>query len=288
MPRPDKYHSEAQELEKRVFRIFLTVSVLVHIAVFFLDPAGWFNRANPLPPEWVIEADISLPDLPEEDKTLKPEKKELAEPEPVNQKKMLPQLPKRFDVKDSEPEPVAAEELPPKPEKPVEKKVPEKKSPEAEKQIVHDDEATKQKRDDIMKRLEREVLRQRKLEQKKERVKKNEEKAISRLLDSRKKSLEKLSQANENHPYVRELKKTIRQNYSVPAVYKNQQLQQPVVMLQIDKSGDIKSVEMVRSSKIEALDRLAVKNIYEMSPFPRPPKELWGQPFQVHLGDTAM
>lgn len=289
MFRPDQYHREAQASEGNVLRIFLLGSVLFHVGIFFVDPSGLFKSKPREPEEWVIETDLSFSDLPVPEK--KPQKKAepRAEMDQAAAKKMLPQLPKRFKVKDEDDEGFA-EAVPDKKKDVVKKIEKEKPLPEPAPKIAHkDDEATEQFKDEIFKRLEREVQRQASKEKKEKQKKQRDAKIADRLLSRRIRELSDKAKVNADHPYVRELQRTINNQYSPPSIYKHSGAGQPVLLLQIGKRGDIESLEMLKSSNNEALDRFAEKSLNEMSPFPVPPRELWGQPFQVHLGgDTRM
>ena len=278
---------EALNLERKILRLVLLVSFAMHIAGFFLKPSGWLEDKTPPLEEWAIEADISGLELPK-GKEYKPAKIEKMEEE---KRPMLPQLPKKFAIKEQQndlqgqddkviPELKEGE----KPDKTTEEELKAAKA-------KPDDEATKLFKEDLIKRLKKEQERQEKLAAEKA---KQEKQKIDSIIEKRKgelagdSSTHKGGKVTKNHPYIIAVTQKIRRTYSLPGVYRIESGQMPILVIVIGKSGKIEELTLYQSSNNLAMDKLALKTVQDAAPFPRPPREIWGKPIQFRFDPTPM
>ncbi|MCB9228872.1 MAG: TonB family protein [Deltaproteobacteria bacterium] len=280
---PNPFHRESQKTETLVLKIFLFFSVTMHVAILLISPADWAIPRPTTPAEFAIEAGLVMEELPILNHTKDPEIPEAMDPKQA--KKMLPQLPKRVQIRDSanstEEGAFDPSETAKQASEDTQKKMVTTKAAES---LTQDQEAAEYYKDEIFKRLEKELRRQQHKEKKEEKKRKKDAKITRQLLSKRKQELKERSSANAEHPYVRELQQSINARYIPPAIYQNPAYGQTVILLQIGRNGAIESLRMIHSSNNVALDRFAEKSLNDMSPFPSPPRELWGQAFQIHLG----
>ncbi|MFK7823492.1 MAG: TonB family protein [Oligoflexales bacterium] len=278
---------EAQKLEAKILRWVLFASLALHFGGFFLKPSKWLEP-NPAPlEEWAIEADISGLELPK-GKVHEPAKSLKKEEE---KRPMLPQLPKKFSIKEQKDEPKGQDDkLIPQlteGEKPV-------KETEEELEVAKakpEDDATKLFKEDLMKRLKKEQERQETLAIKKA---KQEKQKIDSIIKQRKGELagdsttHKGGKVTKNHPYIVAITNKISRTYSLPGVYRIETGQMPILVIIIGKSGKIQELTLHQSSKNLAMDKLALKTVQDAAPFPKPPKEIWGKPIRFRFDPTPM
>ena len=273
---PEWYRGESGPSESQVLKIFFLLSAAAHAGLAILNPSD--RSTPPDPGEMIIEAELAIGDP----QPWPGDRRQSETMDGQKAKKMLPQLPKRLQLNASKDQggAVGAEGQ-------VisggEKKQESGLEP-ALQAIGGDSEATEQYRSEIFRRLKRELKRQKSREKKQRLEEQKDARIAGELLGRRKKNLSSIAGVRTEHPYIRQLQRRINSNYAPPAVYSGTGVRSPVLLLTIGRGGELESVRMIQSSDNPALDRYAEKSITEMSPFPRPPRELWGLEFQVHLG----
>lgn len=278
---------EAVKIESKILKAVLLVSFVLHITAFFLNPSRWLEKEPPRLEEWSIEADITGFEIPKGEEN-NPSKSERTEEE---KKRMLPQLPKKFAVKDEQ-EDVQGLEGKSVPEE-VDGDQPDKKTDDelAASQAKPEDAATKLFKEELIERLKKEQERQEKLA--KEKAEKEKQK-IASMLEKRKGELAgqsdsiKGGKVTKNHPYIVAVTDKIRRTYSLPGVYRIESGQMPILVIVIGKSGKIEELTLYQSSNNVAMDKLALKTVQDAAPFPIPPKEIWGKPIRFRFDPTPM
>ncbi|NRA44958.1 MAG: TonB family protein [Oligoflexales bacterium] len=278
---------EAAKLEGKILRWILLISLVLHVAGFFLNPSKWWDRTPPRLEEWAIEADISGLELPK-GKEHKPAKSEQKE---KDTRRMLPQLPKKYAVKEKQEQTQNSDDKIIPEEKEGDK--PDKKTEEdlAASKAKPEDDATKLFKEELIKRLKKEQERQEKLAQEKE---KKEKQKIDSIIAKRKgelageSSAHKGSKVTKNHPYIVAVTEKIRRTYSLPGVYRIETGQMPILVIVIGKSGKIEELTLSQSSNNVAMDKLALKTVQDAAPFPRPPREILGKPIRFRFDPSPM
>ena len=279
--------SEPGKLEGKILKWVLLISLIMHIAAFFLNPMSWWNSTPPPLEEWAIEADISGLELPEgkENKPAKSIKKE------DDKRRMLPQLPKKFAIKEQQEDSNQTDDKAIPEEKEGDK--PDKKTEEelSAAKAKQEDDATKLFKEELIKRLKKEQERQEKLAE--EKVQEEKQK-IASIIEKRKGELagqgasHKGGKVTKNHPYIVAVTEKIRRTYSLPGVYRIESGQMPILVIVIGKSGKIEELTLHQSSNNIAMDKLALKTVQDAAPFPKPPKEIWGKPIRFRFDPTPM
>ena len=259
-----------REDESRLIILMIILSVFIHAGVLLISRLELMEPLNIKSDEWEIAVDLtsdalSSTSLPDAQKDI----------EAAVSKKMLPQLPKTFELKEKK---VAAEGVE---EKKAKSKKIEGSNLKDEKGVVTPkkdiDVARKLKLKELKKRLILERLRkEKKLADKKKAPRKDPLAEIGKNLNSKtaKSSLAKAAAAK----YGIHLKKKINRNYSLPQTFSST-VPNPVVVLAIVVSpeGHLQSVKVHRSSDDQVFDEYTVAAAENAAPFERPPTTLVGK-----------
>lgn len=310
---------EGFQWEKMLVLVLSIVSLIIHVGVFFVDPSIFFKDVSPIKEEWVIETDISGFLEPEElkeskvavsrredkrrnrkeeednakgkvEKETKQIEEKLVESK-KEQKEMLPQLPKNFQIKEEDPIGTASKEIESLPI--AEKKADITKKLLEEMQAKRDQESQNIAKKDAINRLLREKKRVKAKEDAKYRKLELQQKKIKSILNQRR---EETSDALENvagniekiHPYLLLIKKKIRREFALPNIYRYEDNQVPIIFIVINDDGNIRELQIVKSSENVGLDNLVLKSVRDAAPFPHPPREIAKKPFQLRFDPKAI
>lgn len=305
---------KVEDTELKWIRWAFAVSLVVHLTVFLAKLPNLLTSPSTQEKQWVIETEMVYDVSGADDKSAIDQAK-LAEEVKVNQK-ILPQLPKVFDLKDNSPvsEPEANQDQVPSDEQlAAEKRQAEKllKQEEEKKQQDLRQQEEKRKQEELVKQQEEEKKRKDEAERLlqlrdikkqaiaaltkkealrrliKEKARKNEQFAnedqttSKELLLQRQKTLdanvENMSQAQISSEYGMILKSWVQRFYALPEIYANTENQQlAVIELILNNKGEIRKLKLTQSSHNSAFDNLALKTMKAASPYPKPPKQLVG------------
>lgn len=268
--------------EDRLFITLVFVSALLHLGFLLVDDFSWIHEKPVLTDEWTMDADlISDLDISTPMNTALP-KAEIA-PEAKAAVELLPQLPKKFSVKEeTKPEEAVAEEK--------EKEVPKDAKPaETEKKAEELNLKTENKVDnqmaqaEILKRAALERLKaEDKLAQKTEAPVQDK---LARLADELSKSQKKVNSGfasaaskGKIKKYGAMIKQSVRQNYSLPEAYNLKGANMKVMIsITVGANGDLLDLDVNQPSGDQVFDELTVQAVKASVPLPRPPTELAGQ-----------
>lgn len=284
MPKPDTLNNQ-----DRLLHYFIAVSVAVHVLFWIGQGLSSLWTSTPPPiDEWSMDADL-VTDL----KFSAPSQTALPNaqvaPEAAVPSQLLPQLPKKFEVKQAE-----------KADDPTEEKAePDPKTAAEEKQAAQPvatqtkedlDEKNRISMDDALKRLAVERLRQ---EQKDKQVAMKAPKVdeLARLKEELAQRPEDLnsgvkgagSKAGQDR-YRGLLQKAVGRHYSLPEAYnmKNAGLR-VVIAIVVNDRGELVSCSIHQSSGDKLFDNLAYKAVKDAAPLPRPPEGQAGETIFMHF-----
>jgi TonB family protein len=269
--------------EDRLLSILLAVSAVVHLVFIFTDDFSWMTKPTPLVQEWELDADL-ISDV----EFAAPPKSALPKAEPAPEarvpQEMLPQLTKKMAVEEEkqEEEAISEEAKPVEPPKDVPKAPEEVKAPDIP--IKSDEDvANKIKKEDALKRLALERLRQEEKTAKTLEAPEDDPLArIARQLSTKK----NLNAGAAGGPvtgkakrYMAMLQQAVRQNYSLPEAY-NLKAANLFVLVEITvgERGDLANLAVSQPSGDPMFDELTVQSVRASTPLPKPPLELAGQP----------
>ncbi len=264
--------------EDRLIKKTMTISVMFHLMFMLLNPAMFWWKGKPLIDEWTIEAEVALPfDLMPANKTAIPDSKPEEQPEvPSN---LLPQLPKKFAIKESEPFEDDGDTVPDEQAKDEKKEAEQEKNPPVK---ADPEEANKLAMQEALKRLALEKLRD---ESKDKKDLKSPEKdmwtKVKEDLNGLNGSIGSSGGDGSNgnsDQYRNQLRLAIRRNYHLPDAYnlKNAELQ-VVIAIEVNAKGDLINSKIEKASGDQVFDELALNALRNSAPLPEPPKEQLGQ-----------
>ena len=262
------------EGETNLINLMCVLSLLGHVGVF-LGFQFTTHFPAPLEDEWEIAVDLSVDSDGDVGSQASLPNSAPAEEAKVS-KKLLPQLPKTFELKEKK---VADEGE-------VVEKASSKKKLGADKEdsegvtIPKKDRkaATELKKNELMKRLRMEKLRQqKKLADKRQAPKSDSLAEIGKNMKKAKgKSGAGVSQGAAKR-YRVSLRNRISQHYSIPQTFVPSVSNPEVVLaIVVGTHGELRSVTISQSSKDEAFDQYGIKAAKKASPFERPPVTLAG------------
>lgn len=270
--------------EDRLFITLVIVSAMLHLGFLLLDDFSWIHEKPVLTEEWQMDADlISDLDMMTPSKSALP-KAEVA-PEAKIPAETLPQLPKKFSVKEeTKPEEAVAEEK----EKEIPKDV---KEAEKEKKVEDLNIKTENKEDnkmdqaDIVKRSAWERLKA--MDKIDKQVEAPEEDKLARLADELNNSKKKVNSGfasaaskGKLKQYGAMIKQAVRANYSLPEAYNLKGASLKVaISITVSESGDLLDLDVNQSSGDPVFDELTVQSVRASVPLPKPPKDVAGSAF---------
>lgn len=270
--------------EDRLFITLVIVSAMLHLGFLLIDDFSWVHEKPLLTDEWQMDADlISDLDMTPPPKSALP-KAEVA-PEAKAPDQLLPQLPKKFSVKEeTKPEEAVAEEK----EKEVPKDV---KEAEKEKKTEDLNIKTENKEDnkldqaDILKRAAIERLKA--LEKVTKQAEAPEEDKLARLAEELNSSKKKVNSGfasaaskGKLKQYGALIKQAVRANYSLPEAYNLKGASLKVaISITVSESGDLLDLDVNQPSGDPVFDELTVQAVRASVPLPRPPKDVAGSAF---------
>jgi TonB family protein len=260
-----------------LFRLFAVVSFSIHFFFFLAQGLHLIGQRRQIIEEWAIDADLlvdatsgapkdsALPDA------LKADEVKVSE-------RMLPQLPKQFAVENEQtPRDKTFTER-------DEKAGPEQKVEETKKiSRTQDDleEKNRLKKDDALRRLALEKLRQEnKLAKKTEAPAadstrlQEESKDTSALNTGASQGILSASEANR---YRARLQAAIRRNYAIPETLKFKTVSPVILAIELSESGYLVSSKVEESSGDAYFDELALQAAKASVPLPPPPAALVNQ-----------
>lgn len=275
-----------EQADSRILKRLLVVSAVIHILVFVVDPEIFMWNPRPQEQEIVISADI-FPDI--EMGASKQTALPNAAPaeELMVDKNILPQLPNKFQMEEQaqkKDEMAVEEEEKPKDEpKPAEEEKPKPKEDEPDIVQKKNDALTELKKQDALERLLKEQTRR------EEKFADDTSAPLSDKLAQRKMELEGQQAGLSGgggieeirlNKYLMSLSRVVRRNYSLPQIYnlQNAELEVRVAMM-LNESGELRELDIAKSSGDPSFDELVLKVIRDSVPLPRPPTELSGQKF---------
>ncbi|MEY4629896.1 MAG: TonB terminal [Pseudomonadota bacterium] len=263
--------------EMELFRLFAVVSLGIHFFFFLAQGINLLNQRRQIVEDWAIDADLlvdatsgapkdsALPDA------VKAEEAKVSE-------RMLPQLPKQFAVDNQEaPKDKTFTEQDEKAE--AEKKVEDARDLSRTKDEA--EEKNRLKKDDALRRLALEKLRQ-----ENKLAKKNEAASTDspRLQDDSKAvaatntgAVQGTLSASEANRYRARLQSAIRRNYSIPETLKFRTVSPVTLAIEISESGHLVSSKVEESSGDTYFDELALQAAKASVPLPPPPAALVNQ-----------
>lgn len=268
--------------EDRLLLALFAISTVIHLGVMLLGDFSWVRDKPPLMEEDPIGIDLAEFDAG--GKAALPKATPAEEAKVPEQ--LLPQLPKKFSVKEeTKPEESVAEEKEvPKPEeaKPAEKVV------KAEETKIKTDNKEDNQMDDaqIRKRAALEALRRE--EKTAKTMEAPEQDPLARLAAELNKSSKKntpygsVSGKAKVNKYVAYMRQAIRQNYNLPEVYnlKGSSVQVTIQMT-IGERGELTNLEIAKSSGDSAFDEMTAQAVRASVPFEKPPTDLVGSPIAL-------
>jgi len=196
---------------------------------------------------------------------------------------MLPQLPKKFTVKEKA---VEEEGIPEKITEEAKKKEEDALEAKKQKKLAmkrQEDEANKLKEEEIRKRAALEMIR--KNLDKEKQAKADADDPIARLKDEIAKrnntnngAFASAGAKGEAKKYNGKLQRIIRRNYALPESYnlKNAKLR-VVISISVGENGNLMKMGVEKSSGDAMFDDLAVQAVKASTPLPRPPRGLVAQ-----------
>jgi len=270
--------SLSQASENQMVLILLGVSLFFHLIVLVVDTSMLSNPSKPLFQEWEIEASLISEDTLSSSKdSALPDAKEAEEAKVA--KNILPQLPKKFAIKEkSSPEGVGDGEVVKKDDKPKEK------STDTLETKNKPDEANKIAKKEALERLAKERLRlEKKFAKKNQAIKSSSLARLKQQKDLENKlSSGALGLGKAENKYIGKLKIGIGRCYDIPSAYNfaNADIQTKIGIV-VSKKGELIKSRIVRPSGDLAFDNVVYKAIQDCVSLPIPPSSLANK--EIHL-----
>lgn len=266
----------APDIETKLLKRLVWISVVVHLIILFFNPYLWLFRSHPDVPDWVIEAE--LVDMGQFTQERPDSVKDAVQGEEISiREKSLPQVTKKFALEDQKD---TSEKISdPDPE---DKTLGEKA--EISKEKVKEFLAPKptvSPADESIKKIALDRLLKEKARQEKKFAKETSSPLNENLL-KRKEELKNLAKGYSlvgmNTGYGGVLKKWISRRYTLPDIYnyKDSNIRATVQVI-LDLSGNIQNINLIESSLNPVFDNLVLKTIQDASPFPSPPPDWVGK-----------
>lgn len=275
------FYPQGKWNEDRLLIGLVTLSTIVHLTVLLIGDFSWARNKPPIAEEDPIGIDLNDFELPS--RAALP--KAAPAPEAKVPAELLPQMPKKFSVKEETKldDAVAEEKEEPKPEAKVAPE--EKKAPETK--IKTDNKDDNQMLDaEIRKRAALEALRRE--EKTAKTMEAPESDPLARLAAELNKSQKKTAAYGsvtgkaKIKAYAALLKKAIRQNYNLPEVYNLKGAGvQVTISITIAERGDLMNIEVAKPSGDSAFDEMTVQAVKASVPFEKPPHDLVGSPINL-------
>ncbi|MGE0172034.1 MAG: cell envelope integrity protein TolA [Oligoflexales bacterium] len=271
--------------EEQWVKFCLAVSVVSHIIFFSVDQFKLFEDAEPIVAEWTMDTELlSESELGAVKETSLPKAKEAEEEAVPN---LLPQLPKKFSL--DQPEKIEETADPEEAEKAEAKEGKDEKSKEKNKTLNQEDESNKIAKNDALKRLALEKIRQQQKEASTE-VKAQSADDVSRVRDkladmeSGSAKSPGLGAAREATLYGAKLYKAIRRQYSIPETFKASGAKLKVILqLRVNGRGQLDLLEVYESSGDPVFDEYTLQAAKNAAPFEPPPETQAGKNIHVQF-----
>lgn len=263
--------------ETELFRLFLLVSLGIHLVFFLVQGIQIFQQRRHIMEEWAIDADLLVDATTGAPADAALPNAAKAEEAKVSER-MLPQLPKQF----------AVDEVKTPPEKTFteqdvkansEKDRPEDKS--VEKSNETPEEKNRLKKDDALRRLALEKLRnENKFAKKTEAPSadaarlKNDSKSLAAANTGATFGTVSASEANR---YKARIQSAIRRNYSIPDTLKFRTVEPVILAIELNQMGTLIFSKVDESSGDKYFDELAYQALKASTPLPPPPEGLVNQ-----------
>ncbi len=269
--------------------IVLISTVVLHLVILAVNP-NWFFAPPKIDMEESIAVDVDFMnqlsmDAPQE--TALPNSKQADEAAvPAN---LLPQLPKKFEVEDqnkTEEKPIAEEKDPKADDSLAEKQV---ATPEKDEVPKTKDNPNKVTKDDLMKRLAVEKLKQ---ENKVDQQMKAQKNALAKLKEE---LIAKDAKFNSGagsvgvgairaRTYADLLRAAVKRNLYLPKTFEYDQVRLVTQLsVIINAKGELMDVRLAKSSGNGAYDQAAIAALQNSVPLPQPPAEIAGQAITFNL-----
>lgn len=271
---------EAHSDEGKSLRIFIGLSLAVHLMALILSFFNLLRPPKPVMEEWSIDTElVSDLDVGASTKTVIPRAQVSEEVSvPINQ---LPQLTKSFTIKEKEKEEEGLAE--PKKDEKVEVGKTETRDTEKDGQsVVKPDAAVALKKSEALERLVREKLKDKQKENTRE-LKAQDNSELAQIRDNLKEAgltqnTGGLAGLAEQNRYKGYLTSTIRRNYALPKTYELQNANISArLAITISVRGELMNVDIENSSGDSVFDEYCIATVQKSSPFNAPPKELAGE-----------
>lgn len=260
------------QFEKKILKGTLILSFGFHIFLAFIS--FFPNKRNLPKPRRTITAEFHLPKSINDKKLAVNKKNKIKET--VVDKKTLPQLPKKFVIKEK-----------PKEVKSVRHSLEDKKKKrEEEEKRKKKEDAIELSKKEALERLLKEKARLQKKNALEEKLALKEELDKIRLLKSRKKAEGDAYGAEliDSESYGEELQSWLHQNYELPEAF-DLSIQKNEVLLEIvlNSEGRVLSAKVAQASKNPVFDKFALNTVWKASPFPKPPAHWAQKKIQLHF-----
>lgn len=285
---------EVRSTEDRLFRFFVVVSALFHFGVVAVQGVSFWLTRKTLLEEWTMDADL-LPDL----ESGAPLKSALPDAKPADDPKVsdriLPQLTKKFAIDEKPPEEKTFEEK--SDTKPVakdEKKVEQQPEKSTTMARQDEDEQNRLKKDEALKRLALESLRQ---QNKVDKEAKAETAGDPKLADKSSASAKDINTGavmgipnrSAFSRYRSLLAAAVRRNYVLPEAYNFKSANIRVAFtIVVTESGQLADLKVEESSGDQVFDDLTLQAVKSSVPFPPPPADLAGQAITIQFTPGSM
>lgn len=267
----------------------IIVSLGFHILLIAGVYGNWWASREPVFEEWGIDTELLTDfDMGPSDQTVIPGAKESEEVRvPSN---LLPQVTKRYTVKEQEKQEEGPSDTPLDPEVEQGKNISEDTS--KEKEIVPPDPETNTRlqQQEALRRMALERLRQEQKEKSRELTAHKDDK-LARIRDALSDGAALDSSADgglmasaESRRYQSYLTRTIKSNYKLPSNYQFQSSKTNVILrMRINARGELLAVDVHESSGDQVRDNYSVEAVKKSAPFEAPPKALAGHPFLLNF-----
>lgn len=307
MLQKDTLEINKKSLEDKLIKKFILLSVFAHIIILMIHLPDLVNT----PPREELEIEIEIEASFQEElffnaHSNKNTALQAEDKSTVDQKKTLPQLPKKLQIRDETEENTQEKEVfaekkdseAPKTPEEVNKvkeelaKVEDIKKLNEEKKlkIEQDKTAMKLYKKDLMARLKREQDRLKSIDKiRKDKVSKDnqvQKKKLDDIITKRSENLGDFSAHGSEgsqlvQSYAKQIRSHIKEQYRIPEVYDLKSSKKPIVFLLIDSNGGIKKIRLEQSSGNASLDKIALQTVEKAAPFPTPPTKNWSKAMEI-------
>ena len=260
-----KSNSESKILKYCFLASFFT-HILIALSSYLHLPSQAKINSSPIVAEFHIPKEIEGKKASSRKKTKKKET--------LVHKNTLPQLPKKFVIK----------------EKPKKKRKIKHSTKDKEKQkteALKKMKALELTKQEAMKRLLREKARLKKKNAERDQLALKEKLEKIQLVKAKKNAQKGALSShgeNTNQAYTSKIHGLLQENYEIPDSFGFDSKKYEVALeVTLKKDGNVSSATVVKSSKNATFDKLALNTVWKASPFPLPPRHLVGRKITINF-----